>query len=74
MQEGSAEADVAEGGARGVGAARHAIGGVALDRLHLAVRQHGLHHADVLVPDDQVAGSGLRAGRRSALPLRWAQA
>src|SRR3954453_6141358 len=50
-----------------------AVRGVALDRLDLAVRQHVLDDADVLVEDDQVAGLGRvsRSGRlRAAGVLR----
>src|SRR3954447_22373208 len=50
-----------------VGAARHRVGGVALDGLDRAVGIDGLDDPDVApAPDDQVAGLRRAAGRKRA--------
>src|SRR4051795_452909 len=60
----SPQSDVADRAAAvaPVGAAVHAIGGVALDSGDRAVGADGVDDADVLVPDDQVAGLRRHAG------------
>src|SRR5436305_8293500 len=58
----SAHADESDGVARRVDPLRDAVGGIPLDRLDLAARQHGLDEPDVLVEDDEVARLGLLPG------------
>src|SRR3954469_2492621 len=62
----SRRADEADRVAARMGAARDAVGGVALDRLDRAVGLDVLDDADVLVEDDQVTRLG-RVRRRSGL-------
>src|SRR4051812_20670116 len=68
-----AQAHVPDRVALGVHATGHAVRRVALDRLEAAVGLDGLDDADVLVPDDEVAGLGVlpgRGGDRAAALLR----
>src|SRR3954452_8472433 len=64
----SAHADEPDGVAGLMDPLGDAVGGVALDRLDLTARQHGLDEADVLVEDDEVARLRLLPGAGAVGP------